>query len=147
MSVTMRQARTAGRQVQGLPADFADLVRMMPPRAIRDETDYDNAIEMLDRLTSLPRMTQGQQEYRETLSVLVEAYEAQHHEIDTTGITPLDVLKHLLAETGMNGSQLGMLIGNNRALGGKILRGERQLSKAHIRKLAEYFKVEPGLFL
>ena len=29
----------------------------------------------------------------------------------------------------------------------KILRGERELSKAHLRKLAERFKVDAGLFL
>jgi antitoxin component HigA of HigAB toxin-antitoxin module len=47
----------------------------------------------------------------------------------------------------MNSSKLGELLGNNRSLGAKILRGERQLSKAHIRILAERFKVNPALFL
>ena len=32
-------------------------------------------------------------------------------------------------------------------LGGKILRGERELSKNHIRKLCDYFKVGPELCL
>lgn len=64
-----------------LPGRFEDLVKMMPPRAIQDEVQYDNTIEVLDRLTSLPRMTQGQNQYLETLSVLVEAYENEHYAI------------------------------------------------------------------
>jgi antitoxin component HigA of HigAB toxin-antitoxin module len=28
-----------------------------------------------------------------------------------------------------------------------VLNGKRELSKAHIRRLADYFKVDPGLFL
>jgi hypothetical protein len=41
---------------------------------------------------------------------------------------------------------LGALLGN-RSLGSKILRGERELSKTHLRILADRFKVEAGLFL
>jgi antitoxin component HigA of HigAB toxin-antitoxin module len=55
-------------------------------------------------------------------------------------------LKYLIDLHQMNGSQLGQLLGRNRSLGGKILRGERQLSKAHIRVLVERFKVSPALF-
>jgi antitoxin component HigA of HigAB toxin-antitoxin module len=43
-------------------------------------------------------------------------------------------------------AELGRLLGN-RALASLILNGHRQLSKSHIRKLADYFKVSPALFL
>ncbi len=139
-------ARAALSHAKGkLPSRFEDLVALMPPRAIHDESAYDNTIEMLDRLTSLPRPTKGQQQYLETLSVLVEAYENEHHAIDRDQ-SPLDILKHLLDSNGMNASQLGELLGN-RSLGSKILRGERGLSKRHIRTLAKRFKVSPALFL
>lgn len=116
------------------------------PQVIKDETDYDNAIEMLDRLTSVARRTRGQDDYLETWSVLVEAYEREKHAIETSDLGPVDILRHLLEASGMNASQLGGLLGN-RALGSKVLRGERQLSKAHIRTLAQRFKVDPGLFI
>jgi antitoxin component HigA of HigAB toxin-antitoxin module len=51
-----------------------------------------------------------------------------------------------VAEYGMTASDLGRLLGN-RALGAAILSGRRSLSKAHIKKLAGHFKVEPGLLL
>jgi hypothetical protein len=33
-----------------LPGRFEDLVRLMPPRALSDDTHYDDALEMIDRL-------------------------------------------------------------------------------------------------
>jgi len=51
----------------------------------------------------------------------------------------------MLKEQSLTGSDLGRLPGN-RPLGGAILRGERELSKAHIRILADHFKVSTDLF-
>ena len=45
----------------------------------------------------------------------------------------------------MTGSDLACLVGNH-PLGGAILRGERELSKAHIEILARRFKVSTDLF-
>lgn len=122
------------------------MVALLVPRAIHDEVDYENTIEMLDRLTSLRRLTKGQEQYLETLSVLVEAYESDHHAIEVSDLTPIQVLKHLLDSNNMNASHLGELLGN-RSLGSKILRGQRELSKSHIRVLAKRFNVDPGLFI
>ena len=141
--------RTSGIKSQAtvrLPGRFKDLVSLFPPRAVRDEADYDNTIEMLDALTSTARRTKGQDEYLNTLAVLVEAHEDEHYPIDTSHVAPLDSLEHLVAESGMNASRLGDLLGN-RSLGSKLLRGERQLSKAHIRALCRHFRVKPELFL
>ncbi len=46
----------------------------------------------------------------------------------------------------MNVSDLGKVLGNKTAAS-LVLSGKRELSKAHIRKLAARFKVDPGLFL
>lgn len=142
MSTTTSKARHPGR----LPGRFNDLMAMLPPRVIRDETDYDNAIEMIEKLTSIPALTNGQGEYLETLSVLVEAYEAEHHAIDTSHITPREMVVYLCEQNDMTASALGGLLGN-RSLGSKLLRGEREPSKAHIRILCERFKVTADLFL
>jgi HTH-type transcriptional regulator/antitoxin HigA len=101
---------------------------------------------LLNKLLARPKLTKGQTEFFETWSVLVAAYEAERFAIDSDGVYGLELLKHLLAENDMTASDLGEILGN-RSLGSKILRGERQLSKAHIRILAERFEVAPGLFL
>lgn len=142
----MRSRTMTSRFHRRLPVRFDDLVKTFPPRALADEVDYENTLAMLDRLTSLPRLSRGQEQYLETLSVLVAAYEREHHAIEVKDLPPVQVLTHLLDANRMSASQLGELLGN-RSLGSKLLRGERELSKNHIRILAERFSVSPALFL
>lgn len=46
----------------------------------------------------------------------------------------------------MNESDLGRLLGD-RSLGHRILNGERELSKVHIRTLAAHFSLNPAALL
>jgi HTH-type transcriptional regulator/antitoxin HigA len=140
----MRKASTK-HDFRRLPTAYADLVALLPPRPIHDDVDLSNATEMIDRLAGF-ELNEDQEDYLEAFSTFVEAYEAERFPIDDSRITPLDALKTLLAEHEMTASDLGRLLGN-RTLGAAILAGRRGLSKTHIRKLAEHFKVEPGLFL
>lgn len=141
----MRTVRTTRRP--SLPTTFVALNALHPLRPIRDAVDYDNAAEILDRLAVLDRRTPDQEDYLETLATLVGKYDEEHYAADLSQLAPLASLQYLMEHHGMNSSKLGELLGNNRSLGGKILRGERQLSKSHIRILAERFKVNPALFL
>jgi antitoxin component HigA of HigAB toxin-antitoxin module len=61
-------------------------------------------------------------------------------------LSAIEMLRFLMVQRAMNAADLGRLLGE-RACGEKILRGERDLTKADIRILADYFKVNPGLFL
>jgi len=114
-------------------------------RPIRTKGDYNRAIHIVDMLAGRTDLNRDQADYLESLSTLIEAYENEHNNFDTDQ-DPIEILKFLLDENGLNGSDLGRLLGN-RELGSKILNGVRKLSKRHIKILAERFSVEPGLFL
>jgi len=47
----------------------------------------------------------------------------------------------------LGAADLARLLGVHRSLGGMILRGERQLTLAHVRTLARHFCVSADLFL
>jgi antitoxin component HigA of HigAB toxin-antitoxin module len=127
------------------PKTYAALVALLPPRPIHDDAELAGATEMIDRLAGFP-LNVDQEDYLHAISTFVEAYEAARFPLEPSRITPLAALKSLLAEHGMNASDLGRLL-HNRTLGPAILSGRRALSKTHIKLLADYFKVEPGLFL
>ncbi len=129
-----------------MPKRFEELARMYPPRAVHDETDYGNVQEIIDRLTSIPPLTKGQKEYLDTLTILFDAYEQANDPIQAGDLSGLDALQYLMEQNGMNASDLGRLLGD-RALGSRILSGDRSLSKAHIRRLCDRFKVSADLFL
>lgn len=137
--------KTGIRPFGKMPKTFDGLCRLLPPRPIHDEADHDNATEMIDALAGHD-LNDDQADYLQALSTLVGVYEDAHHALDTSDISGLDSLKHLVDEAGMTASALGELLGN-RSLGSKILRGERELSKTHLRILSDHFKVDAGLFL
>jgi len=140
---------TVKNDIQRLPTTYGDLVALLPPRPIHDDVDLANATEVIHRLALAGAgspLNADQEDYLEALSTFVEAYEDIHYPFDDSKLTPLDVLKFLLEDRDMNASDLGRLLGN-RTLGAAILSGKRNLSKAHIKKLAEHFKLDPGVFL
>jgi HTH-type transcriptional regulator / antitoxin HigA len=127
-----------------LPDSFEELCRMHLPRTIRDSVDYDNTTEIVNRLAVLEKRSGGQEEYLETLSQLIKAYDNANFQIKAT--TPLKALRFLMEANGLNASDIGRILGN-RPLGSAILRGERQISKENALKLAKRFKVNVGLFI
>ena len=52
--------------------------------------------------------------------------------------TPVDTLRFLMEARGMTATDLSRLLGTDRSLGPKILRGERRLTVDHVRILAWY---------
>lgn len=128
-----------------LPGKFEELVRLMAPRAIKDDGHYADTTAMIDRLMAGGRLTKGQALYMETLVQLVEAYESVHHAIALP--SGLDALRHLMAENGLNASALAKLLGVHESMGSKILNGDRSLTVAHIQTLAARFKVGAEVFL
>jgi HTH-type transcriptional regulator/antitoxin HigA len=130
-----------------LPGRFEDLVALMPPQAIADDVQLDNTTEMIDELMALPKLTRGQALYLQTLTQLVQMYESEHHAIDTTDLTGIDSLKYLLDANGMTATDLAHLLGVHASMGSKILKGERNLTADHLRKLTARFHVEASLFL
>jgi HTH-type transcriptional regulator/antitoxin HigA len=130
-----------------LPGRLAELVSLMPPLAIRDDVQYENTLQMIDRLMASKRLTKGQEIYLETLVQLIQAYEAESHPVEGRDITGVEILRHLLAESGMNASDLARLLGMHPSMGSKLLNGDRSLTVPHIRRLARHFQVRPELFL
>jgi HTH-type transcriptional regulator/antitoxin HigA len=124
--------------------NFADLNAQFPLRPLHDEVDYDNALEAAESLVGSVKLSEDQADYLDVLTDIIQKYEARNYAVGKRG-TSLEALKRMLDEQGMSGSDLGRLLGN-RPLGGAVLRGERKLSRTHIRILAEHFKVSTDLF-
>jgi HTH-type transcriptional regulator/antitoxin HigA len=145
METEDRMSHTVVHKMNRVPKSYAGLIALFPLRPLHDEVDYDNALEIAEALVGRTDLTEDQADYLDVLADIIQKYESRHHAINGGG-TPLEMLRHMLDERSMNASDLGRLLGN-RALGSAILRGQRQLSKSHIRTLADYFKVSAALFI
>jgi HTH-type transcriptional regulator/antitoxin HigA len=150
----MKEATTKGRAAARRPANgrptpaYLALIDTFPLRPLRSERDYDAAVAVLDILAVRPEgsLGAGEQDYFDTLTLLIEVYDRKHDDPGTGDRDPLSMLKYLMQESGTTQADLGRLLGN-RALASLILNGHRQLSKSHIRVLARRFKVSAALFL
>jgi len=128
-----------------IPQSYAELAGLLMPRPLHDDVDYRNALAVLDAMAGF-KMNADQEDYFEAVATFVEKYEAEHHAIDGEKMTPVELIRSLMAEHDMSESDLGRLVGD-RSLGHRILSGERGLSKAHIRILAEHFSLNPAALL
>jgi HTH-type transcriptional regulator/antitoxin HigA len=144
----MRQRTSVGKRDSELARrdEYLELVRRLPLRPIRTVTEYDAAAELLDALVLQTSLSDGEKDYVEALSVFIEDYDRRHKIFDTSGRTPLDMLRHLMEANDLDVTGLGRLFGS-KGIASEILSGKRSLSKSHMFKLAERFSVDPGLLL
>src|SRR5215831_12699183 len=99
----MRQTATKARVVRqrsanGWPAPtYLALIENFPLRPLRSEREYDNAATILDRLAVRPEgsLDAGEQDYFDTLTLLVEAYDREHYADAKNTEDPLIMLKYL----------------------------------------------------
>jgi HTH-type transcriptional regulator / antitoxin HigA len=116
-----------------------------PLLSIRNEHEYDLAVERLNRL--LDEVGADEQHplytFLDTLGTLIHAYEEQHYPMpECSGV---DVLRFLMDEHGLTQSDLSEV--GSQGVISDILRGKRVLNVRQIRALAKRFQVSPAVFV
>lgn len=128
------------------PKDYTGLCQRYVPRPLHDATDYAAARQAIEPLVGFEeRLTADQADYLEAVSSFLEAYDRVR--VKWPKGSALDTLKFLLAQHEMSAADLARVLGGDRSLGPKLLRGERRLTVVHIRTLARHFNIEPGVLL
>lgn len=127
--------------------DYLKLVRQFPLRPIRSMRQHDQAMAIVTALAvrDESKLSAGERDYLAALTVLLEDFDRRGSE-PPTDLSALDLLRHLMEANDLNVSELGHIIGSQ-PTASSILAGRRQMSKTVIRKLADHFGVNPGLFL
>jgi HTH-type transcriptional regulator/antitoxin HigA len=116
-----------------------------PLLSIRDEDEYDQAVERLNRLLDEVGADERHPLYGllDTLGTLLHAYEERHHPVpDSSGP---DVLRYLMEEHDLTQSDLPEV--GSQGVVSDILRGKRELNVRQIRGLARRFHVSPAVFV
>ncbi len=129
-----------------VPRDYPGLCQHYVPRPLHDAADYAAALQAIEPLVGFSdRLNADQEDYLEAVSSFIEAYDRSR--VKWPRGKPLDTLNFLLEQHGLTAADLSRLLGADRSLGPKILRGERRLTVDHIRVLASRWNIEPGLLL
>jgi HTH-type transcriptional regulator/antitoxin HigA len=145
MKTAMRTGASA-ESFATLPKDYTGLCQRYVPRPLHDATDYAAARQAIEPLLGFEeQLTADQVDYLEAVSSFIEAHDRAR--VKWPKGTTLDTLKFLLAQHEMSAADLSRVLGGDRSMGPKLLRGERRLTVDHIRTLARRFHIEPGVLL
>lgn len=127
------------------PSDsYLSLIHRFPLRAIRDDRELDEAIALINELLDRPKLDEGETDYLDVLSNIVEAYEETVHPIAPASDAAM--LDSLLTDRGQTQLQVAAATGIANSTLSNVLHGKRRLTRDHIRQLAKHFKVDPGVF-
>lgn len=136
---------TATRRTSAIPKTYTELVALHLPRPIHDKVSYDNAIEVVHGLVGF-KLNRDQEDYLELMGKLIEDYETETSP-EPKPVPGIESLKYLLESNDLSGDELGTILGVDRSIAYRILKGTRQLTAEHIKKLSARFAVSADLLL
>lgn len=126
------------REFLGLQLDF-------PLRLIRNEEEYDRAVQMRDTLLDLIQRSEAVEEYLRTLALLI----ANHGRKDAPPApyrTDGDVLDFLLSTRGVSAREVARATKIQASALSRVRSGEARFTRSQIAALIEYFHIEPTVF-
>ena len=124
--------------------EYWRLIRAFPLMPIRDDTQLEEALALIDQLTDHPEPDPGTRAYLGALADLVYVYEQQH--VTWPRVTGVDVVRHLMEEHRLTQADLAPLFGG-RSVVSAVLAGKRRLNLTHITRLAARFGLPVDAFI
>jgi HTH-type transcriptional regulator/antitoxin HigA len=116
---------------------------MQPIKPIRNEADYELALQDIDRCLDA---TAGspERDRLEVLTVLVDDYEAKHYPVSPPD--PIAAIEFVLEQRGMSRKDLEGVIGSSGRIS-EVMNKQRPLTLAMIRKLVEKFDLPADVLI
>jgi len=142
MAKTTKGAMEAARDAD--LDEYLALVRAFPLAHIRDDAHLDAAVAVIDRLLDKGDRSPAEEMYLDALTDLVETYEETHVRIPVR--SGVDALRFLMEANDLRQVDLVPVLGR-KSLVSEVLGGKRPLALTHIKKLADYFRVSPAVFI
>ena len=123
--------------------EYAALLSKSLPAVIHSEKDNERLLELLARLDRKASLTSAEKRLAELLTLLIEDFEERTYPLKSA--TPLEILNELMLANGLKQKDL-IPIFKTPSIVSEVLRGKRQLTTEHIRKLSQRFHVSPEVF-
>jgi HTH-type transcriptional regulator/antitoxin HigA len=120
-------------------------IAIRPYLSIRNEEDYDRAVEQMNQLIDIVGTNEDHPmyEFLDTLGTLIRAFEEKNYPMPP--VSGAEVLRYLMEEHGLRQAELPEV--GSQGVVSEILSGKRELNVRQIRELAERFHVSPVVFI
>ena len=135
--------KTKAREKRQVPKSYLNLIIELPLASIKTQQQLDVAQAMMDRLLRQDSLDEGEELYLDALSDLVASYEDAHYPIAPA--SDADMLRHLMDAKEVTQAELHRQTGIPKSTISEVLAGKKPFSKALIRTLADFFKVDASV--
>ncbi len=125
------------------PESYGKLLAKYQPKTITTEEENLQALTIAQDLEHRPNRTPEEEILLELLVTLIEKFEETHYPIPEG--TPHSMLMHLMEARDITTDAIASLFGSSE-IALEIINGERSITKAEAKILAEYFHVDASLF-
>jgi HTH-type transcriptional regulator / antitoxin HigA len=129
------------------PVKYGKLLAQTLPKRIESEVEFEGfvaAMEKLSRAIEHGRATPEEVALHSLLAMLIREYDDRVAPAPPGD--PVETIRFLMDQRELRPVDLEGVFGA-RSITSMVLSGKREISKTHIRKLAEFFHVSPVLFL
>ena len=125
-----------------------DEVKLIP-KVIETETEYEQNLAVAEKLIAKKKHRSPEETALLRLLVkLIEDYEETNYNLkEWQNLPPHEILQHLLEVSHTKQSDLVGIVSPSKGLISAIVNGKRAISKEQAKKLGEYFKISPSLFI
>ena len=144
----MRSTTTEGGKMIVTAIERRDLIAEIggAPKVITSDAQHKRYVSALLELEGRERRGQlsaAGRSLAELLTVLVEKYEEEHHQIASA--SPVEVLREVMEANDLRQKDLTRELGTESVVS-EVLSGKRKLNKDHIEKLSKRFHISPAVF-
>jgi HTH-type transcriptional regulator/antitoxin HigA len=122
---------------------YGALLAQALPKVIETDEELERFAGALEALDTADRpLTREETALQSLLTQLIRDYDDR---IDLPDVPPLQMLQFLMEQRGLRQADMVPVFGS-RSVASNVLNGKRELSKAHIRGLADFFHLSPEAF-
>jgi HTH-type transcriptional regulator / antitoxin HigA len=125
------------------PVEYAHLLGDALPHVIHTESENERCTAVLENLLRQKKCSPEEKRLAELLTLLIEEFEEKEYALPAGGA--IDMLRHLMDSNSLRQVDLLDVFGTASVVS-EVLKGKRELSKAHIAKLCQRFQLSPALF-
>ncbi len=126
------------------PTNYGRLCADVIPKVIESNAEFDRLVAKMEELDRKPNPTPEEEALSALLMKLIQDYDDRHYPLPA--VVPHRMIQYLMKQRGLKQADLLPIFGT-RSVASDVINGKRKPSKAHIRKLAEFFRTSTDLFL
>lgn len=117
------------------------------PKVIETREEFDRYVDMMEKLDRRAEGGETLSAGKETLLALLEQFIKDYDDkFPLPNVPPYQIVLHLMEHQGLRQADLLPVFGS-RSVASDVLRGRREISKAHARKLDDFFHLSADIFI